>query len=116
MSGDSTTETRRAPLKPGDRAPDFALPAADREGTVSLVDYRGRTPLLLGLFRGTYCPFCRRAIIWTCPGFVDGVRLSHYATIASTLPAAHVSARSMESRPGVDNAASEYLNFAQCGY
>lgn len=22
-----------------------------------------RTPLLLGLFRGTYCPFCRRAII-----------------------------------------------------
>lgn len=34
------------PLKPGDRAPDFSLPAADREGTVSLADYRGRTPLL----------------------------------------------------------------------
>ena len=63
MSGDSTTEIRQAPLKPGDRAPDFTLPAADREGSVSLADYRGRSPLLLGLFRGTYCPFCRRAII-----------------------------------------------------
>ena len=63
MRADPTIETRPAPLKPGDRAPDFTLPAADREGTVSLADYRGRTPLLLGLFRGTYCPFCRRAII-----------------------------------------------------
>jgi len=63
MNGDSTTDTPQAPLKRGDRAPDFTLPAADREGTVSLADYRGRTPLLLGLFRGTYCPFCRRAII-----------------------------------------------------
>ncbi len=63
MSGDSTTDKRRSPLEPGDHAPDFTLPAADREGTVSLADYRGRTALLLGLFRGTYCPFCRRAII-----------------------------------------------------
>lgn len=50
-------------LQPGDRAPEFTLPAADREGTVSLADYRGRTALLLGLFRGIYCPFCRRAIV-----------------------------------------------------
>jgi len=28
---------------------------------VSLADYRGR-PLFLALFRGLYCPFCRRAI------------------------------------------------------
>jgi peroxiredoxin len=63
MSGNRTTKPRQAPLKRGDRAPDFSLAAADREGTVSLADYRGRTPLLLGLFRGTYCPFCRRAII-----------------------------------------------------
>ena len=34
----------------------------DRDGTVALADYRGRT-LLLGLFRGIYCPFCRRAIV-----------------------------------------------------
>jgi peroxiredoxin len=51
---------RRLSGRPG---PDFTLPAADREGSVSLADYRGRSPLLLGLFRGTYCPFCRRAII-----------------------------------------------------
>lgn len=41
MRADPTIETRPAPLKPGDRAPDFTLPAADREGTVSLADYRG---------------------------------------------------------------------------
>ncbi|MBI3030108.1 MAG: hypothetical protein HYY64_11400 [Candidatus Rokubacteria bacterium] len=42
------------PLEPGDPAPSFALPAADREGTVSLADYRGRSPLLVALFRGLY--------------------------------------------------------------
>jgi peroxiredoxin len=48
-------------LKPGDRAPDFTLPAADHEGSVSLADYHGR-PLLLALMRGVHCPFCRRNI------------------------------------------------------
>jgi peroxiredoxin len=47
-------------IKPGDTAPDFSLPAVHREGSVSLADYRGRTPVLLALFRGFYCPFCRR--------------------------------------------------------
>ncbi len=49
-------------LQPGQPAPDFALPAIHREGTISLADYRGHAPLLLALFRGLYCPFCRRAI------------------------------------------------------
>lgn len=49
-------------LRPGEPAPDFTLAAIHREGAVSLADYRGRTPLLLALFRGLYCPFCRRAI------------------------------------------------------
>lgn len=49
-------------LRPGEPAPDFTLPAIHREGAISLADYRGRTPLLLALFRGLYCPFCRRAI------------------------------------------------------
>ena len=49
-------------LRPGDRAPDVNLPAADREGVVSLMDYHGRTPVLLALFRGLYCPFCRRQL------------------------------------------------------
>jgi hypothetical protein len=26
------------------------------------MDYRGKRPLLLAIFRGVYCPFCRRAI------------------------------------------------------
>ena len=43
-----------APLCPGDPAPDFALPAVNREGQVSLADYRGRSPVLIGLFRGLH--------------------------------------------------------------
>ncbi|HSL47542.1 MAG TPA: redoxin domain-containing protein [Candidatus Deferrimicrobiaceae bacterium] len=50
-------------LQPGDPAPAFALPAINREGTVSIEDYRGRTPLLLGLYRGLHCPFCRRQLV-----------------------------------------------------
>jgi peroxiredoxin len=53
---------RMSSLPPGVPAPDFSLPAVNREGHVSLADYKGRTPLLLALFRGVYCPFCRRAI------------------------------------------------------
>jgi hypothetical protein len=30
--------------------------------TFSLAEYRGKTPLLLGLYRGLYCAFCRRAV------------------------------------------------------
>ena len=56
-----TTEPGVA-LQLGARAPDFCLPAIDRDGTVSLADYRGKRPVLLGLFRGLWCPFCRRTI------------------------------------------------------
>ena len=51
------------PLRPGDPAPDFALPAVNREGQVSLDDYRGRSPVLIGMFRGLHCPFCRRQLV-----------------------------------------------------
>lgn len=51
-----------APLQPGQPAPDFTLPAIHRDGEISLADYKGRSPLLLALFRGLYCPFCRRSI------------------------------------------------------
>lgn len=54
--------TSRPLLAPGQLAPDFTLPAADREGTVSLADHRGREPVLLAFFRGIYCPFCRRQL------------------------------------------------------
>jgi thiol-disulfide isomerase/thioredoxin len=46
-------------LRPGDRAPDVTLPAADREGVVSLMDYREKQSVLLALYRNLYCPFCR---------------------------------------------------------
>lgn len=57
------TVQSRPPVQPGEPAPDFTLPAADREGSVSLADYRGRSPLLLAIFRGLYCPLCRRNIV-----------------------------------------------------
>jgi peroxiredoxin len=52
----------RSPVAPGEPAPDFTLPAVDREETVSLASYRGRSPVFLGLFIGLWCPFCRRSI------------------------------------------------------
>src|SRR4029453_2673944 len=51
------------PLRPGDPAPHFALPAVNREGQVSPDDYRGRSPVLVALFRGLHCPFCRRQLV-----------------------------------------------------
>ena len=52
----------RPPVAPGERAPDFTLPAVDRQGVISLADYRERSPLFLALFIGLWCPFCRRSI------------------------------------------------------
>jgi peroxiredoxin len=61
MKEPEMTESR-PPVAPGERAPDFTLPAVDRPETVSLADYRGRRPLFLSLLVGLWCPFCRRAI------------------------------------------------------
>jgi len=58
---DATTEML-SPVSPGAPAPGFALPAVDGSGTISLQDYRGKSPLFLALFIGLWCPFCRRAI------------------------------------------------------
>ena len=49
-------------LRPGDAAPSVTLPAVNREGQVSLDDYRGRSPVLIAMFRGLHCPFCRRQL------------------------------------------------------
>src|SRR6185295_14221340 len=57
-----TTESR-PPVAPGEIAPDFTLPAADRPETVSLADYRGRSPVFLALMVGLWCPFCRRQLV-----------------------------------------------------
>ena len=56
------TDQPREPVAPGEPAPDFTLPAANGTGTVSLADFRGNTPVFLGILVGLWCPFCRRAI------------------------------------------------------
>lgn len=53
---------QRRPLRPGELAPAFALPAANLEGMVSLDSLRGR-PFLIGFYRGLHCPFCRRQVV-----------------------------------------------------
>jgi peroxiredoxin len=50
------------PLQPGDRAPNIVLEAITRDGQIAIDDFRGQKPLLIGLFRGLHCPFCRRHI------------------------------------------------------
>ena len=62
MTTDSTHASRPFPIQPGEPAPEFKLPAVNHEGTVSLAEYRGRSPLFLALFVGLWCPFCRRSI------------------------------------------------------
>lgn len=57
------SETARStPVQPGEMAPDFSLPAVHQDGTIKLSDYRGRAPVLVAIFRGLFCPFCRRAL------------------------------------------------------
>src|SRR5262249_41073993 len=81
-----TTTAERAPISPGEPAPDFALPAVGREGTVSLQDYRGRSPVLLAMFRGLYCPFCRRAIaqLGTATDSLKALGVETLAIVATT--------------------------------
>jgi peroxiredoxin len=55
----TTTSAPRPPVGPGERAPDFTLPAVAGPETISLAEYRGR-PVCLALVVGLWCPFCRR--------------------------------------------------------
>src|SRR5262245_59004830 len=52
--------TPRELLRPGDRAPNVVLDEITRQGQIAIDDFRGKKPLLIGLFRGLHCPFCRR--------------------------------------------------------
>jgi peroxiredoxin len=70
----------RRPVQPGEPAPGFELPAITREGMVRLADFRHR-PMLLGLFRGLHCAFCRRHI--AALGEIEGeLRASGVETLA----------------------------------
>ena len=57
-----SAQTDLSPLQPGDRAPNVVLDAITQEGKIALDDFRGQKPVLVGLFRGLHCPFCRRHI------------------------------------------------------
>ena len=54
---------RVGPLQLGERAPNFVLDAITRQGKIAIDDFRGQKPVLVGLYRGLHCPFCRRHIV-----------------------------------------------------
>src|SRR5438552_16705376 len=47
------------PLQLGETAPNFVLDAITREGKIAIDDFRGEKPVLVGLYRGLHCSFCR---------------------------------------------------------
>ena len=51
-----------SPLQPGETAPNVVLDAITREGKIAIDDFRGEKSVLVGLYRGLHCPFCRRHI------------------------------------------------------
>ena len=75
----------RPPVAPGEAAPDFTLPAIDRTETVSLADYRGRSPVFLALLVGLWCPFCRRQIaqMGSTEGKLKGLGVETLAVVAT---------------------------------
>jgi len=79
-------------LRPGDSAPQFVLPAVNREGEVSLADYRGRAPVLVGLFRGLHCPFCRRQVVQlsTTRGKLEALGVETLAVVNTPLDRARL--------------------------
>jgi peroxiredoxin len=79
------SDRRESPIQPGEPAPDFTLPAANREGTVSLAEFRGRSPVFLALFVGLWCPFCRRSIaqIGTAEGPLRAAGVETLGVVAS---------------------------------
>jgi peroxiredoxin len=54
-----TEEERARPLKVGDLAPAFTLPAYDGARTCS-AEFLREGPLVVTFYRGLWCPYCRR--------------------------------------------------------
>jgi peroxiredoxin len=73
------SDRAHGPLQLGERAPNVVLDAITREGKIAIDDFRGEKPVLVGLYRGLHCPFCRR----------------HIATISQLTPA--LNAKGIES-------------------
>jgi peroxiredoxin len=85
MTTDSTPASRLSPVRPGEPAPEFRLLAIDHQGTISLAEYRGRSPLFLALFLGLWCPFCRRSIaqMGTIEGRIRAAGVETLGVVAS---------------------------------
>jgi peroxiredoxin len=93
--------TQQSPtLRVGQPAPDFTLRAIHRDGEISLADYRGRSPLLLGLFRGLYCPFCRRhiAAMGLTGAKLEGLGVQTLAVVATQVDRARLYFRHRPTR------------------
>ena len=71
----------RPPVRPGESAPDFTLPAVMQPGEVTLADYRGKSAVLVAFFRGLHCPFSRRQIVHLS-GIQEALQRLGVATIA----------------------------------
>jgi len=80
-----TMHEARSPVAPGEAAPEFTLPAVDRNENVSLTDYRGRSPVFLALMVGLWCPFCRRQIaqIGTIEGKLKALGVESLVVVAT---------------------------------
>ena len=80
-----TMPEMRPPVAPGESAPNFTLPAVDRNENVSLADYRGRSPVFLALLVGLWCPFCRRQIaqIGTLEGKLKALGVESLVVVAT---------------------------------
>jgi peroxiredoxin len=80
-----TMPETRPPVAPGEAAPNFTLPAVDRNENVSLAEYRGRSPVFLALLVGLWCPFCRRQLaqIGTLEGKLKALGVESLAVVAT---------------------------------
>ncbi|HEX7788367.1 MAG TPA: redoxin domain-containing protein [Methylomirabilota bacterium] len=85
MTTDTAPKSRPSPIQPGEPAPEFSLPAINHDGTISLAEYRGRSPLFLALFVGLWCPFCRRSIaqMGTIEGRIRAAGVETLGVVAS---------------------------------
>jgi peroxiredoxin len=81
----ATMMTMEPPVSPGEAAPYFALPAVAGPETVSLTDYRGKSPLFLALMVGLWCPFCRRQLVQlgTLEGKLKALGVESLAVVAT---------------------------------
>jgi peroxiredoxin len=90
-------------LKAGDRAPDFVVCAVETGRSISLADYRKGNGLLLVLFRGLYCPFCRRHLA-TLAAYADKLKplaVESLAVVATELENAQLYYRFRPTRLSV---------------